>query len=301
MNRRENHIYQMMASAHHPQINSIVVWEGGETKAQCFFNGYTAASRHVIRSVFKSILSIGIGIAQDEGLLNVRDSVMKHLPAFGEGRDMRHRLITVEHLLTMTSGIFWQGGVHYHCPLMAAMRRSGSWVDYIADCMVRDMPGTVYNYKEFDVILLSAILSKVTGDAFDYINDKLFAPLGIHNDRWYKSPDGVYYCPAPEKDQESASALTAGEMVRIGQLFLQKGIWNGGQIVSDDYIKSATAPSPANPGYGYLWWLGEGWYGCRGFGGQSVTVFPERDRIVVTQATVTDRPLSYEDIYFADI
>ena len=181
MNKREERIYQMMASAHHPQINSIVVWEDGETRAQCFFNGYTAASRHVIRSVFKSILSVGIGIAQDEGLLNVRDSVMKHLPAFGEGRDMRHRLITVEHLLTMTSGIFWQGGVHYHCPLMAAMRRSGSWVDYIADCMVRDMPGTVYNYKEFDVILLSAILSKVTGDAFDYINDKLFAPLDIQS------------------------------------------------------------------------------------------------------------------------
>ena len=76
MNRREEHICQMMASAHHPQINSIVVWEDGETRAQCFFNGYTAVSRHVIRSVFKSILSVGIGIAQDEGLLNVRDSVM---------------------------------------------------------------------------------------------------------------------------------------------------------------------------------------------------------------------------------
>ena len=60
-------------------------------------------------------------------------------------------------------------------------------------------------------------------------------------------------------------------------------------------------PSPTNPGYGYLWWLGEGWYGARGFGGQTITVFPEKEKIVVTQASVTDRPLSYDDIYFAEI
>ena len=301
MNEREKHIYDLMASAHHPQVNSIVVWEKGGIKAECYFNGFNAKSRHVIQSVVKSIISIGIGAAQDEGMLNVNDKILKYLPEFAEQRDLRHRLIKIEHLLTMTSGIYWQGGVHYHCPMMQAMRRSGNWVGYIADCMVKDMPGTVYNYKEFDVILLSAILSKVTGDAFDYINDKLFLPLGISNERWYQSPDGVYYSPALEKEFETASALTAIEMVKIGQLFLQKGEWNGKRIISEAYIESAIRPSPANPGYGYLWWLGEGWYGARGFGGQTITVFPEKEKIVVTQASVTDRPLSYDDIYFAEI
>lgn len=301
MNERELQIKEVVKSSHHPQLNSVIVWQDGQLQAECYFNGFTAESRHNIKSVVKSILSIGIGIAQDEGLLNLDDKISKYLMEFNEGRELRHRMITIKHLLTMSSGIFWQGGVHYHCPMMDAMRRSKKWVDYIADCQVKTTPGTVYNYKEFDVILLSAILSKVTGDAFDYINEKLFNPLEIYNERWIKSPDGVYYSPALDKEEESVSALTAREMLKIGQLFLQKGIWKGKQIISKEYIDSAISPSPQNSGYGYLWWLGEGWYGCRGYGGQAVTVFPEQNKIVVTQATATSRPLAYEDIWFGNL
>ena len=301
MNEREFQINELVKSSHHPQLNSVIVWEDGQIQAECYFNGFTAESRHNIKSVVKSILSIGIGIAQDEGLLNVDDKISKYLTEFDEGRDLRHRMITIKHLLTMSSGIFWQGGVHYHCPMMDAMRRSKNWVDYIADCKVTESPGAVHNYKEFDVILLSAILSKVTGDAFDYINEKVFKPLEIYNERWIKSPDGVYYSPALDKEEESVSALTAREMLKIGQLFLQKGIWNGKQIISKEYIEAAISPSPQNSGYGYLWWLGEGWYGCRGYGGQSITVFPGKNKIVVTQATATSRPLTYEDIWFGDL
>ena len=301
MNEREFQINELVKSSHHPQLNSVLVWQDGQIQAECYFNGFTAESRHNIKSVVKSILSIGIGIAQDEWLLNVDDKISKYLTEFDEGRDLRHRMITIKHLLTMSSGIFWQGGVHYHCPMMDAMRRSKNWVDYIADCKVTESPGAVHNYKEFDVILLSAILSKVTGDAFDYINEKLFIPLEIYNERWIKSPDGVYYSPALDKEEEAVSALTAREMLKIGQLFLQKGIWNGKQIISKEYIEAAVSPSPQNSNYGYLWWLGEGWYGCRGYGGQAVTVFPEQNKIVVTQATATSRPLAYEDIWFGDL
>ena len=301
MNEREFQINELVKSSHHPQLNSVIVWEDGQIQAECYFNGFTAESRHNIKSVVKSILSIGIGIAQDEGLLNVDDKISKYLPEFNEGRDLRHRMITIKHLLTMSSGIFWQGGVHYHCPMMDAMRRSRNWVDYIADCQIKTTPGTVYNYKEFDVILLSAILSKATVDAFYYINEKLFIPLEIYNERWIKSPDGVYYSPALDKEEESVLALTAREMLKIGQLFLQKGFWNGKQIISKEYIDSAISPSPQNSGYGYLWWLGQDWYGCRGYGGQAVTVFPEQNKIVVTQATATSRPLAYDDIWFGDL
>ena len=284
MNEREFQINELVKSSHHPQLNSVLVWQDGQLQAECYFNGFTAESRHNIKSVVKSILSIGIGIAQEQGLLNVDDKISKYLTEFDEGRDLQHRMITIKHLLTMSSGIFWQGGVHYHC-----------------HCQVKTTPGTVYNYKEFDVILLSAILSKVTGDAFDYINEKLFIPLEIYNDRWIKSPDGVYYSPALDKEEEAVSALTAREMLKIGQLFLQKGIWKGKQIISKEYIEAAVSPSPQNSNYGYLWWLGEGWYGCRGYGGQAVTVFPEQNKIVVTQATATSRPLTYEDIWFGDL
>ena len=301
MNEREFQINELVKSSHHPQLNSVIVWEDGQIQAECYFNGFTAESRHNIKSVVKSILSIGIGIAQDQGLLNVDDKISKYLPEFNEGRDLKHTLIRIRHLLTMSSGIFWQGGVHYHCPMMDAMRRSKNWVDYIADCKVTETPGALHNYKEFEVILLSAILSKVTGDAFDYINEKLFNHLEIYNERWIKSPDGVYYSPALDKEEEAVSALTAREILKIGQLFLQKGIWKGKQIISKEYIDSAISPSPQNSGYGYLWWLGQDWYGCRGYGGQAVTVFPEQNKIVVTQATATSRPLTYEDIWFGDL
>ena len=301
MNEREFQINELVKSSHHPQLNSVLVWQDGQLQAECYFNGFTAESRHNIKSVVKSILSIGIGIAQDQGLLNVDDKISKYLMEFKEGRDLKHNLIRIRHLLTMSSGLFWQGGVHYHCPMMDAMRRSKNWIDYIADCQVKTTPGTVYNYKEFDVILLSAILSEVTGDAFDYINEKVFKPLEIYNERWIKSPDGIYYSPALDKKEEAVSALTAREMLKIGQLFLQKGIWKGKQIISKEYIDTAISPSPQNPGYGYLWWLGEGWYGCRGYGGQAVTVFPEQNKIVVTQATATSRPLAYDDIWFGDL
>ena len=301
MNERELQIKEVVKSSHHPQLNSVLVWQDGQLQAECYFNGFTAESRHNIKSVVKSILSIGIGIAQDQGLLNLDDKISKYLMEFNEGRDLRHRMITIKHLLTMSSGIFWQGGVHYHCPMMDAMRRSRNWIDYIADCKVTESPGAVNNYKEFDVILLSAILSKVTGDAFDYINEKLFKPLEIYNERWIKSPDGIYYSPALDKEEEAVSALTARELLKIGQLFFQNGIWNGKQIISKEYIEAAVSPSPQNSNYGYLWWLGEGWYGCRGYGGQAVTVFPSQNKIVVTQATATSRPLAYEDIWFGDL
>ena len=295
----ENEIYNLVINSHHPQINSVLVWEKGEITAECYFNGFNAESRHNIKSVVKSFLAAAIGIAQDEGLLNIDDRISKYLPEFAEQRDLKHRLISIRHLLTMSSGIFWQGGVYYHCPMMDAMQRSKNWIDYIADCQIQSQPGTLHNYKEFDVILLSAILGTVTGDAFDYINEKIFKPLEITNDRWIKSPDGVYYSPALDEKLETVSAMKARDMLKLGQLFLQDGRWNGRQIISKEYIDLAVSPSPQNKDYGFLWWLGEGWYGCRGFGGQSVTVFPSQSKIVVTQATATSRPLHYEDIIFA--
>lgn len=178
------------------------------------------------------------------------------------------------------------------------MRRSGDWISHIADCAVTDRPSVKYNYKEWDVILLAKVLDRICGDMFDFINENLYQPLGINSGRWYKSPCEVYYSVADGDGdrQENISNLTARDMLKIGQLFLQNGIYNSKQIISCDYINQAIAPSKINPGYGYLWWCGENWYGCRGYGGQSITVFPKRNIIVVTQATPTSRAMSYDDI-----
>lgn len=280
---------------HWPQLNSVVVWHNGEIVLENYYNGYDQNSRHVIRSVGKSITSVGAGIAMDQGLISLEDPICRFLPEFREGRDPRHKIIKIKHLLTMTSGINWNGGIHYHCPMLEQMWKSGNVLDYIADCPVKNNPGYIHNYSEFDILLLGAVLDRVTGDCFEFISENLFKPLGIKGDRWFRSKCGVTYSVGDmNEEHEAPSALTALEMVKLGLLFLNGGMYNGTQIISQKYITEAITPSKADPGYGFMWWLGENWYGCRGFGGQTITVFPAKNLVVVTQATPTARPLEYD-------
>lgn len=273
------------------QINSVLVWQDGEIIAENYYNGFTKKSRNVLCSVAKSILSLAAGIALDKGLLPGLDVPVSDYPP--------HPLITVRHLLTMTSGIYWNGGVHYHCPMMEQIHRSGNWLDHIADCMVADLPGTRHNYKEFDVILLAAVLEAACGDLYDFIDRELYLPLGIQSGRWYKSPCGVYYSVGDGDDTHgNASNLTAREMLAIGQFCLLKGCFNGRRIVSEAYLaRAVSVPENApDPNYGYLFWLGEDWYACRGYGGQRIHMFPGENMIVIMQATPTARGMAYDDL-----
>ncbi len=238
----------------------------------------------------------------DRGMLkSVDEPVYRFIPQFHEGRDMRHRNITLRHLLTMSSGLYWIGGVHYHCPMLDEMFRTDDWMGYIADITVKDVPGTKYVYKEWDIILLTEVLNHVSGDIYAFINDNLYQPLGIQSAGWFQTAAGTYYTNGTNDKNEKRSDLTAMEMFKIGQMFLQDGIYQDKQIVSKEYIKMAISPSPANPGYGFMWWRGEGWYGCRGYGGQSITVVPKKKLIMVTQAAPTARGMGYDDFIWDTI
>lgn len=292
-------IDRLVRGNHHARINSVLLWQCGELVSENTYNGFTPESRNVMRSVAKSIVSLAIGIACGQGRIASLDTpVASFLPEFAQNRNWKHRRITIRHLLTMTSGIFWNGGVHYHCPMMDQMKQSGNWVDYIADCNVKDTPGTKYNYKEWDMILATRVLHAVSGDAYDFIENELYGPLGIKSGRWYQSRCGTYYSVALDEEGETPSNLTGKEMLKIGILALQHGTWNSRQIVPPDYIREMLAPSPQNKNYGFFWWLGDDWYGCRGYGGQSITVFPGEEAVVVTQATPTPRGMMYDDVIF---
>lgn len=285
------------------QVNSVLWYRRGEVVLERYYNGFSRESRNVMRSVVKSILAVTVGICLEQGLIESLDTpVYRYLPEFDEGLSPMHRAITIRHLLTMTSGIYWVGGVHYHCPQLAVLHRTADWVGHIAETAVRDVPGTRYNYKEYDVILLTAVLQKAVGrDYFDFLEETLYQPLGIHSGRWWKSRGGIYYSvgyggAGNGGKEELPSNLTAREMLHIGQLFLENGSFGGRKILSEEYVKQALQPSPCNPQYGFLWWLGEDWYGCKGFGGQNITVIPETEEIFVIQATPTARGMKYEDI-----
>lgn len=285
-------------SKRYANINSIGLYRDDEVSFR-YYNGYDHSSRNVIRSIAKSIVSICVGICLDQGIIkDIKDPIGRYLPPFALNSDPYHRMITIEHLITMTSGIYWNGGVHYHCPMMDEMKRSKDWIMHITDVTVKDIPGSKYNYKEWDMILLTTLVERATGeDISDFIYRNIYQPLGIQEARWWKSPCGVTYGVGDgTKESEEGSGLTAMELMAIGKLFLKGGIHEGKQIVSKDYIMKATSSSKANQGYGYLWWIGDGWYGCRGYGGQNITVFPEKNTVFVMQATPTSRGMSYDDV-----
>lgn len=284
------------------QMNSVLLWQNGEFLAKCYFHDFDENSRNEIKSVGKSIISVAAGIMIDRGMLkSVDEPVYRFIPQFHEGRDLRHRNITLRHLLTMSSGLYWIGGIHYHCPMLDQMFRTDDWMGYIADITVKDVPGTKYVYKEWDIILLTEVLNHVSGDIYAFINDNLYQPLGIQSAGWFQTAAGTYYTNGTNDKNEKRSDLTAMEMFKIGQMFLQDGIYQDKQIVSKEYIKMAISPSPANPGYGFMWWRGEGWYGCRGYGGQSITVVPKKKLIMVTQAAPTARGMGYDDFIWDTI
>lgn len=281
------------------QINSVLISKDNEIMAGCYYNGFNEGSKNEILSVAKSIMSVCAGIALDRGLIGSLDEpIYKYIGEFSEGREPFHRMITIRHLLTMTSGIYWNGGVHYHCPMMKQLRDSGDWISYIADCAVAHIPGTKYNYKEWDVILLGKLLDVVCGDMYDFINENIFMPLEIEGDRWYKSTCGVYYSvgDGEDDDNETKFKLTAADMLKIGQLFLNGGSFKEKQIISQSYINQALSPLECNPNYGFLWWIWGEEYGCRGYGGQSITVIPDENSVIVTQATPTGRGMGYFDV-----
>ncbi len=284
-----------IAAKRYRLINSVLVHHNGEVVYERYFNGCTDASGHNVMSVWKSILSLTAGICMDNGWIGSLDEpVGKYLPRFGEGRDMMHRFITVRHLLTMSSGIYWQGGVHYHCPMMAQMRADPApWAEFIADIPVSDTPGTKFHYKEWDVILLSAFIQNRTGRRpYEICKKYLFEPLGIAGKEWPRTSCGVDYNAVTD----DGVCLTARDLLSIGLLMLNGGEWNGRRIVSQEYVVECAKPSAAWDGYGLLWWRsGNGVHG-RGFGGQELNVYPKEDTVAVVQATVTPSSKSYGDV-----
>lgn len=276
-------------------VNAVVVYENDELVFERYYNKWGPNSPNQIKSVWKSILSLVLGICLDKGMIgSVDEPVYHYLPAFSEGIHPYHKRLTIRHLLTMSSGIYWNGGVHYHCPMLEQMFRSRNKVEHIAEVQMKALPGTLYAYKEWDVVLLSAVIGKACGTLSWQLCDKyLYQPLGIKSGQWTQTKCGVDY---PSYGEDNTSDLTARDLAKIGLLLLHGGEWNGEQILSKEYINAAITPSDVNPDYGFLWWLSNKGYHGRGFGGQELNVYPDQKVVTVIQATVTPSNKRYPDI-----
>lgn len=290
---------------HYRLINSVLLFKDDQFMVERYHNGFTERSRNHIKSVWKSILALGIGICLDKGLIgSLEDPISKYLQEFDGRGDPRHRLIRIRDILSMSSGIYWNGGVHYHCPMVTQCFRSGNIREYISDIQMSHASGTVFQYKEWDALLASMVLAQASGrNPFDFCREYLYGPLEIESGRWFTFPDGVCYTipgnalhGVDGEAEEAKSDLSARDMAKLGILFLQQGVFNGKRIVSEGYLKQVVTSSAAEPEYGLFVWLGDGWYGFRGYGGQEVTVIPDRNLVFVIQATPTASAKSYGDV-----
>lgn len=253
-------------------LHSLLVMHHGHPVLEAYFYPYHPDSLHDIRSAAKSIVSILIGTAIDEGLIQgVHQPVLDFFPGRTFAHlDSRKQRITIQHLLRMASGLIWSDAD------VGNMMQSPDWLQFVLDGEMVAEPGTVFNYSTPNTYLLSAILQQAAGmSALDYARKKLFDPLGIGQVRWQTDPHGVNM-------GGMGLWMTTQDMARIGQMMLQ----GGQQIVSEKWVKKSTTPPDGD--YAYLWWTDANAFHAAGYGGQMIYVLPKQDMVVVFTAGLHD-------------
>jgi CubicO group peptidase (beta-lactamase class C family) len=250
---------------------------------------YRRSDLHTLQSVTKTITSVVIGVATARKEFPSLDTpILKFFDAAKVTNvDERKRRINIRHLLTMTGGFDWNEQLPYTDPNNAAilMEASPDWVEFTINRPMAREPGTGFNYSSGESQLLAHIFRVATGqDIEEYAAKHLFAPLGIEQFYWKRTPSGL-------ADTEGGLYLRAHDLAKIAYLFLKNGVWEGKQIVEAGWVKASIAPSVKAGGttqYGYKWWLfpyGSDdprltWAGS-GFGGQIPVIFPDYDLVIV--------------------
>ncbi len=281
------------AAATSDRMQSLLVMHRGELLVEAYFHGAIAVAPENLKSVTKTLSSILVGIAIDDGLLpGVDGSLADLLPAgVAPAARAEKRGITLRHLLTMSSGL----------PVLdyGAFQDSPDWVGFLLDGgPLRHPPGAKLTYDTNHMQLVSAILERATHGLLAYANRKLMGPIGGRVDTWRVAPDGV---PMGGND----AYLRPRDLIRLGELFRTGGTWEGRRVVSADWVRQSLtmrfdASQVGDPGalagtvnhgtlkargYGYCWWLldfaGEEAFGALGHGGQELLVFPRRELVVL--------------------
>ena len=269
-------------------LYSVLVIRNGSIICERYYGGCGPCDGHQIKSVIKSIFSTLVGIAIREGLIESLDTpIFQYLGQYTQFQKRPElKRITIRHVLTMSSGLYWQLGVHAHQPLVTQILHSPDWTGAVLNLPIQYAPGTTWVYKEADSMLISAILRGATGrSAYEFARQYLLAPLGMESPAWPADPQGNshnYLGISP------GLALTARSLAKLGVLFLEEGQWAGNQILDAAYIHDCTRPSFTTNWregqYGLMWWVGQGYYAANGWGGQTIAVHPQKNLVVVTQA-----------------
>jgi CubicO group peptidase (beta-lactamase class C family) len=278
-----NFLEKMMETIWEKQIgiNSVLIIRNGYIVLEA--NGYAYGSDDTrnIYSCTKSVSSALIGIAIDKGFIkDVRQPVLEFFTdRTAKNLDADKKAMTLEHLLTMTAGLECRDSYLYQWAGLKRMQCHRDWVKYMIDLPMAEKPGTCFEYCNGASFLLSAILQKQTGmNALSFAEKNLFGPLGISKVSWPSNPQGITIGYAQLR-------MRPRDMAKVGHLYLNKGLWDGKQIISSQWVKRSTRKhitATLLSGYGYQWWIiSPGIYAAVGHEGQFIMIAPEKNMLAV--------------------
>jgi CubicO group peptidase (beta-lactamase class C family) len=295
LNQMMNHINEEEYNFHTIIIvrNGYIVLEENNFSS---VKKYYPDGPHILYSVTKSITSSLIGIAIDKGYItNTSQRIIDFFPNRTIlNLDPRKERMNLEHLLTMSAGMYWEGPDDLE-HTWGEVVQSGNPVEAILNQPMQYEPGTVWYYNGGCSHLLSAILTEVTGNStLDFAQEHLFSPLGITSVSWPIDPQGIYF-------GGQDIWLSPLDMARFGYLYLNNGTWDGTQIVSKDWVLNSTRSLfeglyMYNYGYGYQWWTAPSLNAYFAWGNyeQKIVVLPEDDLVVIFTARLDDYRVEHE-------
>jgi CubicO group peptidase (beta-lactamase class C family) len=270
--------------------HSLMILRHGHLVASGWWAPYTPDRRHLLYSLSKSFTSTAAGFAVAEGLLRLDDPVISYFPEFeADITDPRSRAMLVRHVAAMASG-------HLEETYATSIRRDREEIvrGFLLFPPDRD-PGTVFAYNQPCTYTLAAIIQRVAGQSLtEYLRPRLFDPLGIGETGWLQRPPG--------RDLGfSGLHTTTDAIARLGQFYLQDGVWEGRRLLPSSWIAEATRAhiptadgtqegelSDWQHGYGFQFWMGRHGYRGDGAYGQFCIVLPEQDAVIATTAATED-------------
>jgi CubicO group peptidase (beta-lactamase class C family) len=253
---------------------------------------FDATVKHDLKSITKSVTSLLVGIGMERGwITDINTPVFAYFSDHSDVRTPEKGRISLAHLLTMSAGLAWNESLLWNDPANneRQMDDAADPYRYALEQSVARPPGQVYNYCGAAPTLLQGVLQRTSGKPLDELaQEALLEPLNITDVEWSRFPNG-------DVRGYGGLRLRPRDLAKLGQLVLNRGTWQGKQIISAEWITESTSPQINGESiffYGYLWWLGRflverreiRWIAGFGNGGQRVYVVPDMDLVVAVNA-----------------
>lgn len=270
--------------ANHFSTHDLILIRGNEIFFENYWAPFTKDFMHRMYSVSKSFVSIAIGFLEQDGLIGLDDKIVKYFPKETEnehGENLHKQ--TIRHMLMMSTSVEWKNWFGARCEDRVRFYFEGSG-------NASSIPGTFFAYDSTGSFVLGALVERLTGKPFmEYLREKLFDKIGVSKDAY------CLKCPGGHSWGDSAVICTPEDLALVARFVMNKGKWEGEQILNEEYLTLATTPQIFNNdlevlqsdvhGYGYQFWMTyRGGFYFNGMGCQFAVCVPDKDMIMIYNA-----------------